>query len=167
MTDGPRYRVPFRRRREGKTDYKKRLALLKSGKTRVVVRRSLQRVTVQFANYSETGDVIIATATSVDLKGLGWDGAPTNTPAAYLVGLLAGKRASAKNVKEGVLDIGRHNPVPGSRVFAALKGVVDAGVDVPHGENILPDDARIAGGHLEGSSTEKFNAVKAKIQGEA
>ena len=31
-------------------------------------------------------------------------------------------------VKEGVLDIGRKIPVKGSKVFAALKGVLDAGI---------------------------------------
>src|SRR2546425_1171801 len=38
MADGPRYSVPFRRRREGRTDYKLRRALVRSGKPRAVVR---------------------------------------------------------------------------------------------------------------------------------
>ncbi|MDK2384746.1 MAG: 50S ribosomal protein L18, partial [Candidatus Korarchaeota archaeon] len=38
MARSARYKVRFRRRREGKTDYKKRLALLKSGLPRMVVR---------------------------------------------------------------------------------------------------------------------------------
>ncbi|EQD30588.1 50S ribosomal protein L18P, partial [mine drainage metagenome] len=37
MSTGPRYRVAFRRRREGKTDYRARLRLLKSDRPRAVV----------------------------------------------------------------------------------------------------------------------------------
>ena len=40
MADSPIYKVSFRRRREKKTDYAKRLALVKSGKFRLVVRKS-------------------------------------------------------------------------------------------------------------------------------
>ena len=60
MSAGPRYRIKPRRRREGKTDYRSRLALLKSGKTRIVVRRSLSQMRVQFIAYHENGDTVIA-----------------------------------------------------------------------------------------------------------
>ena len=45
---GPLYRVPFRRRREMKTDYQQRKRLLKSGKIRFVARPSNKQVLVQF-----------------------------------------------------------------------------------------------------------------------
>ena len=67
MSSGPRYRLKPRRRREGKTDYRRRLALLKSGKTRIVVRRSLKQIQVQFINYAEQGDKILISSTSSDL----------------------------------------------------------------------------------------------------
>ena len=46
MSQGPRYRIKLRRRREGRTDYRHRLALLKSGETRIAVRRSLKNIRV-------------------------------------------------------------------------------------------------------------------------
>lgn len=162
MATSPRTRVPFRRRREGKTDYRRRLALVKSGETRLVVRRTNGNVIVQFVDWTQTGDAVKATAVAQELKKMGWEGSPKNTPAAYLTGLLAGKRAAEAGVESAVLDIGRHVPSKGSRVFAALKGVLDAGIDVPHGdESIYPSEERISGAFLELESN--FNAVKAKI----
>jgi large subunit ribosomal protein L18 len=162
MAAGPRTRVPFRRRREGKTNYRARLGLLKSGQTRVVVRRSNGNVTVQFVDWAEEGDSVRVTAVGQELAKLGWKGSAKNTPAAYLTGLLAGQRAAAAGIEDAVLDIGRHAPVRGSKVFAALKGVLDAGIDVPHGgAEIYPAEERLTGKFLD--QQEEFNAVKAAI----
>jgi large subunit ribosomal protein L18 len=161
MAAGPRTRVPFRRRREGKTDYRRRLALLKSHSTRLVVRRTASNVIVQFVDWAETGDAVKATAVAHELKGIGWEGSGKNTPAAYLTGLLAGQRAAQLGIEDAVLDIGRRVPTKGARVFAALKGVLDAGIEVAHSEDILPEEDRITGAHVD--SVENFNAVKAKI----
>ena len=162
MATSPRTRVPFRRRREGRTNYRTRLALLKSQETRLVVRRTNGNVIVQFVDWTQTGDAVKATAVAQELKKMGWEGSAKNTPAAYLTGLLAGKRAAAAGVENAVLDIGRHVPTKGSRVFAALKGVLDAGIDVPHGgDDIYPSEERLSGAFLELESN--FNAVKARI----
>lgn len=163
MATSPRTRVPFRRRREGRTDYRTRLALLKSQETRLVVRRTNGNVIVQFVDWAETGDSVKATAVAKELSKLGWEGSPKNTPAAYLTGYLAGSRAKAAGVASAVLDIGRHTPTKGSRVFAALKGVLDAGIEVPHGgDEIYPSEERLNGAYLELESS--FNAVKGKIE---
>ena len=162
MATSPRTRVPFRRRREGRTNYRTRLALLKSQETRLVVRRTNGNVIVQFVDWTQTGDAVKATAVAQELKKMGWEGSAKNTPAAYLTGLLAGKRAAEAGVESAVLDIGRHTPTQGSRVFAALTGVLDAGIEVPHGgEDIYPSEERLNGAYLELESN--FNAVKAKI----
>src|SRR5438876_4517198 len=58
MADSPRYALPYRRRREGKTDYKLRRALVKSGKPRAVVRLSNKYVTVQITDATITGDIV-------------------------------------------------------------------------------------------------------------
>ncbi len=163
MAHGPRYRVQFRRRREGRTDYRSRLALLKSGETRAVVRRTNGNVIVQFVDWETEGDQVKATAVGQELKKLGWTGSAKNTPAAYLTGLLAGKRAIAEGIESAVFDLGRHAPVPGSKVFAALKGVVDAGVDVPHGDDIYPAEERLNGEFLD--QQKDFEAVRAAIGG--
>ncbi len=148
MATGPKYRVKLRRIRERKTNYKKRLKLLKSGLPRMVVRVFNNSVVVQFIEFHEDGDKTIASATSRDLIKLGWKAHPGNTPSAYLVGYLAGLRAKKKGVKKAVLDIGFHAPIHGSSVFAALKGALDAGIEIPHSEDAIPSEERIKGEHI-------------------
>ena len=166
MRPGPRYQVKLRRRREGKTDYRKRLTLLKSRKPRVVVRNSLSHVRVQFVDYGVGGDKIIVSAISKELpRDYKWKYSTSTTPAAYLTGLLAGKRALEKGIKEGVLDIGRSIPAKGSKNFAALKGVIDAGIEVPHDKEKLPSDDRISGKHLNKEIETTVSSCKEKIIG--
>lgn len=149
MAYGPRYRVAFRRRREGKTDYQQRRSLVLSGLPRMIVRSSLSSVSVQLAKAEVGGDKILASATSKELaKNYGWQGGRSNLPAAYLTGLVCGYKAVAKGVKEAVLDMGLRAPTKGSLIFATLKGILDAGVAVPHDEKKLPDAKRIQGQHI-------------------
>jgi large subunit ribosomal protein L18 len=164
MADGPSYHLAYRRRREGKTDYKRRLALLKSRMPRAVVRKSLSGTTVQIVDYSPEGDRVLAQANYTDLRKMGWKFSVKDTTATYLTGLLAGKRAISANISEAVLDIGLNEPVKGSKVFTALKGLIDAGMEIPHGEEIFPGDERISGGwrNDEGFST-AFEEMKTKI----
>jgi len=157
-------RVPFRRRREGKTDYRKRLKLVRSGMTRAVVRRSLKHTVVQLVRYDEKGDHIIASATTAQLKEMGWTGSTGNTPAAYLAGLLAGRRAIVASIDKAVLDIGLLTPSKGSRVFATLKGLLDAGLKINHSKEVLPSDERIRGKHLgKDWMMTQFDQLKEKI----
>ena len=148
MANGPRYSVPFRRRREERTDYKLRKALITSGKPRAVVRVSNRFVYVQITDAEPSGDLVRAAASSRELSKLGWKGGTGNLPAAYLTGELAGRRAVAKGVKEAILDIGLKSSSKGSKLYATLKGLVDSGLKVPHSPDNLPPDERIAGGHV-------------------
>ncbi len=149
MARGPTYRVPWRRRREGKTNYYKRIKLLKSGKPRLVVRRSLKYIVAQIVEARIEGDRVIAATHSRELfKLYGWKGGGKSTCAAYLTGLLVGYRALIKGVREAVLDIGLATPSKGSRVFAVLKGALDAGLKIPHSPDILPSDDRIRCEHI-------------------
>ena len=146
MATGSRYRVAPRRRREQKTDYKKRLNLLLSRKPRLVIRSSSRHITVQLIDYDPKGDKVLASAHSSELKSHGWKGSTSNTSAAYLTGLVCGTRAKKAGAKDGVLDIGL--AVGSSKIFAALKGVIESGLEVPHSTEILPDDNRIKGEHI-------------------
>jgi len=95
------------------------------------------------------GDKVLVAADSNELaKKFGWLGSRSNLPAAYLTGLLCGFKALRSGVKEAVLDIGLQSPTKGAKIFAALKGVLDAGVLVPHDEEILPSEERIQGQHI-------------------
>jgi len=158
------YLMQFKRRRENKTNYRKRIALLKSDKTRLVIRRSLSNITVQFVNFLPKGDETIASATSAELKKLGWS-RTGNIPASYLTGLLAGKKAKDKKIDEAILDLGLNISTKGSRIYAALKGVLDSGIKVPHSEDILPSEDRIKGKHISEDLEKQFEDVKNKIVG--
>ncbi|MFH1240527.1 MAG: 50S ribosomal protein L18 [Candidatus Diapherotrites archaeon] len=148
MANKATYDVQFKRRSNGKTNYKKRLALVKSGKPRLVVRKTNSRIIVQIIAYERPGDKVIVSATSVQLKKYGWAG-NKNIPSAYLTGLLCGMRAKEAKINQAVLDIGFRTPVHMSVPFAALKGALDAGLDIPFDETALPKEDRITGKHIE------------------
>ena len=165
MAQGPLYRVPMRRRRQGKTDYRTRLALLKSGEARVVVRTTNRNVIVQFVTYDEKGDEVVASAEARELSELGYPAAGNNTPSAYLTGRLAATRAKEAGVGAGVLDIGRAQPHKGGVVFGALKGVIDGGVEVPASDSVFPAEERWRGEHLGEQKAAAFAASYKKIVG--
>src|SRR3989344_8275334 len=103
MANGPRYVVKKLRRRECRTDYKQRINMLKSRTLRLVIRKSDKFISAQLVNYADNGDKTLASAHSSELEGLGWKHGAKNTSAAYLTGLLLGRRAGGK---EAILDIG-------------------------------------------------------------
>ena len=148
MAHGSRYKVAFRRRREGKTDYHARLRLVDLDKSRLVVRISNNHVIAQIINVAESGDETVVSAHSKELQKLGWLAGTKNTSAAYLTAYLCAKKALNNGIEGAVLDIGLKPSIKGSKVFAALKGASDAGLHVPHGESILPDESRITGEHI-------------------
>ena len=142
---GPVYNVPFKRRGQNLTNYGKRLALLKSRLPRLVVRKSNKSVVAQVISFAGSDKTEIR-ADSKELEKHGWL-SHSNLPTAYLVGYLCGKKAMKKGIKKAVLDVGLATPTRASVPFAALKGAVDAGLEIPHGENIF-DDERFSGKHI-------------------
>ena len=171
MATGPRYKVAFRRRREGRTNYHQRLKLLLSKEDRVVVRKSAKHMQVQLVAPKPEGDITLSSAISTELKKYGYEGSTGNTTAAYLTGLLFGLKTLKNGYESGVLDIGLSASSSGSRIYAVLKGIVDAGMDVPHDSSVFPSDERVRGEHVaeyvDGSNLpEQFDAVKEKILSE-
>lgn len=149
MAIGPRYRVQFRRKREGLTDYRQRLKLLLSRKPRIVIRKTLNHTIVQLIRSIPKGDETLISAHTNELKrDFKWLGSCGNIPSAYLTGYLCGIKAIKAGIKEGVLDTGLQSSVKGSRVYAAVKGTIDAGMSVPCSKDILPDNSRIKGEHI-------------------
>ena len=168
MSQGPRQRNQFRRRRSGETDYRRRLKLLRSGNSRAVVRVSNTRTVCQIVNWINSGDKVEFSVTGDDLVSkYGWpeSNSRKNIPASYLVGFALGKAAIASGHDEAVLDIGLAASTPGSRVFAALKGMTDAGLEIPHGESVIPEEDRINGSHIDDSYASAVEATKTKIEG--
>lgn len=142
------YTVAFKRKREGKTHYKKRLKLLTSGKPRLVVRKSLNNIQASIIKYDLKGDIVLVSVHSNELVKLGWKLNRGNIPSAYLVGLLLGKKAKNKGIGEAILDIGLNKSVKGSRLYAVLAGALDAGLNIPYDKEILPSMDRITGQHI-------------------
>lgn len=138
--------VPLlKRRREGITDYRTRKRAITSSRPLLVVRISNKHVSSQFVKPTVKGDVVLSSAHSRELSKLGWKGSPKSTPACYLLGLLAGKKALSSGVKEAVVYNGLVPFIKGSRIAAFLKGVIDAGVSVPVGEEAFPSEERLTG----------------------
>jgi large subunit ribosomal protein L18 len=127
------------------------------------VRRTNTKTIVQVAEYRLGGDRILAHATSKELEGMGWSASSKSVPAAYLTGLLAARRAVAAGVGGAVLDSGLLKPSLGGKVYSALRGALDGGLEVPHSEEIFPSEDRRSGQHLGEGVSELFDKVKSKI----
>jgi len=195
-----RYQVKFRRRREGKTDYRARKRLItqdrnkyNSPKYRLVVRFSNKACICQIVYSEIVGDKVMCAASSSELERYGLKVGLKNYAAAYCTGLLCARRLLKKigldSVYQGtltyeasddededddeefeysaetvsckggtngkrtyyveeldddknpfrcILDVGITTTSTGARVFGALKGAVDGGLDIPHGEERFP-----------------------------
>jgi len=136
-----------RRRAEAKTDYRARLTLLKSDKPRLIIRRTNRYIIVQIVESTAAQDKILFGTSSASLLAKGWPkdkaGSLKSLPAAYLAGLMLAKMAKGK-IKEAVLDLGMQRNIAKSRIYAALNGVIDGGLNVPHSKEILPGYAQIS-----------------------
>ncbi len=163
MSTGPRYFIPFRRRREGRTDYYTRSRLLLSEHPRMVVRRTNREIIIQLMVPEQSGDRTLVAAYSRDLAKYGYTGSGSSTPAAYLTGILFGVRCRKAGHMNAILDIGLARASPGSRVFAALKGALAAGLAVPHGEEVLPDDSRVRGEHIAGHAPQRAGGLAENV----
>lgn len=163
------FTVKYRRRREGKTNYKKRLELLKGRKDRLVIRKTNTQVILQIVRYSPDGDKVLVTVNSKELAGKGWKHSFKNTPAVYLAGMLVARKAKEKKIGSAIVDLGLHTPLKGSRLYAAVKGAVDAGLKIPVSEEVYPSEERIKGSHISGylekhkSISEDFEKLKVEL----
>ena len=150
MARGPKYRISFRRRREGKTNYHRRLKLIISRRKRLVIRCSNKHTTVQVVEALVQGDKILSQSHSSQLeKQFAWVHNTGNMPSAYLSGYLCGLRAKKAKIQDIILDIGIivHN----ERIKSAFRGFLDAGMEVPHDDKWFPKNIgeRVNGSHIE------------------
>ncbi|KAL3616271.1 60S ribosomal protein L5-B [Castilleja foliolosa] len=162
-----RFQVKFKRRRQGKTDYRARIRLINQDKNkyntpkyRFVVRFTNKDIVAQVVSASITGDHVLSAAYAHELPHFGLKVGLTNYAAAYCTGLLLARRVLKKlemadeyegnveatgedySVEPGesrrpfraLLDVGLLKTTTGNRVFGALKGALDGGLDIPHSE---------------------------------
>lgn len=161
-----RYQVKFKRRREGKTDYRARKRLVAQDKNkyntpkyRLVVRFTNTDIICQIIYAKIEGDKVLVSAYAHELPRYGVKVGLTNYAAAYCTGLLLARRLltnlgladkyegqtdingedfNVEHMGDGPrpfranLDVGLTRTTTGNRVFAAMKGAADGGIDVPH-----------------------------------
>jgi len=134
-------------------------------KYRMIVRTTNRDIICQIAYARIEGDVIICASYSHELPRYGIKVGLTNYAAAYCTGLLLARRLLKKlgldGIYEGekevsgeyygveeapgqpkpfhaVLDVGLYRTTTGARIFGALKGAADGGLDIPHSEKRFP-----------------------------
>jgi len=156
------YSKILRRLREEKTNYRKRGTMLMGKRDFITVNITNENTQVQVLKPGMTGDKVIASAHSRYLLEKGWKGSRKSIPAAYLTGYLAGKKALGQGAKDAILYTGTRRYT--QRMAAALKGVIDAGVEVPADEETFPTDERINGEHL--TVKNEVSQVKSSIDSE-
>lgn len=140
------YTSTFRRIRERKTNYRKREKLLVGKKDFVTVNVSDQNISAQLIRPDLLGDKVMASVHSNELLSYGWKGSRKNIPSCYLVGLLLGKKCLQKKISSAILYIGKRHFT--TKIAACLKGLSEAGMEMPFSENILPSEDRIQGNHI-------------------
>ena len=140
------YTSTFRRIRERKTNYRKREKLLVGKKDFVTVNISDQNISAQLIRPDLLGDKVMASVHSNELLSYGWKGSRKNIPSCYLVGLLLGKKCLQKKISSAILYIGKRHFT--TKIAACLKGLSEAGLEMPFSENILPSEDRIQGNHI-------------------
>lgn len=158
-------RIMRRRRREGKTDYKARLTMLKSDKPRIVIRKTNRYVIIQLVKSDIAQDKVISGISSKNLLAFGWPkekiGSLKSLPAAYLAGFLLGEQIKEKT-KHAIFDIGMNRNVHQSRIYAVLKGLLDSGISIPHNKEALPSDEILKKSE---ESKKLIDSLKKKITG--
>lgn len=157
-------KINKRRRIEGKTDFAKRIKLLKSESPRIVFRKTSKYLIAQYVDSKEAKDIIKTGITSKILLNYGWPesakGSLKSITAAYLLGILMGKKISdKKNIP--IIDFGMIRNVHKSRAYSFMKGLIDSGINLEHKEGIFPDENRIKGEHLKNKIP--FEQIKSKI----
>lgn len=148
MATNKKYTVRLARKRKRKTDYRARLRLLISRKSRLVIRKSNNKIYLQLIKYDKQGDRVLFCLDSSELKNYGWKYKLNNLPACYLTGLLFGLEAKKQKINDIILDLGLNISVYGSSLYSTLKGVVDSGLNIPYDDKVLPSEDRIKGKHI-------------------
>ena len=157
-----------RRRKERKTDYKKRRNLLKSGIPRIVFRKTNKHILVQYIKSKEAKDKVIFGVSSKNLLKYGWpktfSGSLKSLTASYLTGFLAGKIMKGKKLETPIVDGGMTRIVKKNRFFAFLNGLIDSGIEIQCDSKNFPEEERIKGKNLKKDFSSEFEKIKLKLE---
>ena len=150
-----------KRRKQSKTNYLKRIKLLKSRKPRVVFRKTNRYIIAQYIISKEARDSVKIGVNSKVLLKYGWPkekiGGLKSLSASYLIGYLMGKRILKNKLQEPIIDFGMIRTIHKTKVFAFLKGLIDSGLKIKYKEETLPKEERIMKKDIN------LNEIKSKI----
>tara|TARA_Y100000310_G_C20674885_1_gene812425 strand:+ start:1442 stop:1915 length:474 start_codon:yes stop_codon:yes gene_type:complete len=153
-----------KRRIKGNTDYKARINLLKSGKARIVFRKTNKYIIGQYIKSKEAKDSVVLGVTSKNLLEYGWPesklGSLKSLTASYLTGFLLGNKILKTDEVEGIFDLGLLRSIAKSRPYAFLKGVFDSGVKIKVEGKMFPDEEKLKKENVD------FDKIKENISGE-
>ena len=143
--------LPKRRRLENRTNYTKRRRLLEGRKPRVVVRKTNRYIILEYVESKNAQDTVKAYANSRSLLSLGWpvekQGSLKSLGAAYLTGFLFGNKI--KSFSPAIVDTGLIRNTKGSKIYAAVKGLIDSGFKINCSKDVFPEEKRIITDNLK------------------
>jgi len=159
-----------RRRKENKTDYSNRIKFLKSGKPRIVFRKTNKYVIAQYVISKQAQDKIVIGLSSKILLKYGWpkelDGSLKSISASYLLGLLIGKKIIKEKLESPIIDFGMIRSLHKTKIYGFLKGLIDAGVEIKCSKETFPDENQIKGKYMIEDFSKIFETVKSKVETE-
>jgi len=160
--------VQKKRRISAKTDYAKRIRLLKSGTPRIVFRRTNKYIISQYVSSKAAQDKVELVTNSKELLNHGWPknstGSLKSITASYITGFFMGKKILKKKLEKPIIDFGMIKTLHKTKVFAFIKGLIDGGIDIRCKKESFPSEERIKGNHLKNKID--FQKIKTNIENE-
>ena len=157
-----------KRRKQFKTDYGKRIKLLKSHSPRIVFRKTNKYVMGQYAFSKEAQDTVNFGFSSKKLLDFGWPKEFQNSlksiPASYLLGVLVGTKIKKEKLEKPIVDFGMNKMLHKTKVYAFLKGLLDSGIDLKTKKDIFPEEEKLRGKYLKKDFTPHFELIKKNIE---
>ena len=156
------------RRIKNKTDYLKRLHLLKGKTPRIVFRKTNKYVLSQYVRSKAAQDSIEIEVSSKKLLTKGWPeefkGSLKSIPASYLTGYLMGILIKKEKKETPIVDLGMMRVLHKTKIYAFLKGLKDAGIEIKCDKEFFPEEDRIKGKNLKKDFSKHFHEIKTKLE---
>lgn len=156
------------RRKENKTDYSKRLKLLKGETPRVVFRKTNKYIIAQYIRSKEAKDSVEIEVNSKKLLKKEWPeefkGSLKSIPAAYLTGYWMGFLIKKEKKETPIVDFGMIRMLHKTKTYAFLKGLSDSGVKIQCDKEFFPEEEKIKGKNLKKDFSKHFQEVKSNIE---
>jgi len=156
------------RRKENKTDYLKRLHLLKGKSPRVVFRKTNKYIIAQYVRSREAQDSIEIEVNSKKLLTKGWPkefaGSLKSIPASYLTGYFMGILIKKNKKENPIVDLGMMRVIHKTKIYAFLNGLKDSGLDIECDKEFFPEKEKINGKNMREDFSKHFQEIKKNLE---